>query len=161
MQTITRKEPSGTGHLWRLMVKAKDPDAYISMLKANAAPFEAIGSSMAGACVTKTGADYPGQMFIWNAFDSLEQAMASTDKYDPMKATAELTAIREVQYNVMFKPLKPFNLQPNSERLWRLEISPENLSPFVNKITAAGRCTPNSGTQGKPRCFSTYRGWRT
>ena len=125
----------GDGAFVALMVKAKDPDAYISMLKANAAPFEAIGSSMAGACVTKTGADYPGQMFIWNAFDSLEQAMASTDKYDPMKTTPELTAIREVQYNVMFKPLKPFNLQPNSERLWRLDISPENLRPFVDKIT--------------------------
>ena len=126
--------PVGDGAFVALMVKAKDPDSYIEMLKTNPAPFEAIGSARAGACVTKTGADYPGQMFIWNAFDSMEQAMAATDKYDPMKATPELTAIREVQYNVMFKPLKGFDLEPASERLWRLNISPENLEPFVSKM---------------------------
>ena len=68
----------GDGAFVALMVRAQDPDAYIDMLKKNPAPFEAIGSSTAGACVTKTGADYPGQMFIWNAFDSMEQAMAAT-----------------------------------------------------------------------------------
>ena len=127
--------PVGDGAFVALMVQAKDPDAYIAMLKKNPAPFQAVGSAVAGACVTKTGHDYPGQMFIYNGFDSVEDAMAATDKYDTMKATPELMAIREVQYNVMFKPLKPFNLQPNSERLWRLEISPENLRPFVDKIT--------------------------
>ena len=126
--------PVGDGAFVALMVKAKDPNAYIEMLKTNPAPFEAIGSSTAGVCVTKTGADYPGQMFVWNAFDSVEQAMAATDNYDPMKATPELTAIREVKYNVMFKPLKQFTLEPNSERLWRLNISQENVAPFVNKM---------------------------
>lgn len=126
----------GDGAFVALMVKAQDPDAYIAMLKSNPAPFKAIGSSVAGACVTKTGLDYPGQMFIWNAFESVAQAMAATDKYDPMKASPELAAIREVQYNVLFKPLKQFDLQPNSERLWRLNISPENLRPFVDKISS-------------------------
>ena len=74
----------GDGAFVALMVQAKDPDAYIAMMKGNSAPFEALGSSVAGVCVTKTGADYPGQMFVWNAFDSIEQAMASTDAYDPM-----------------------------------------------------------------------------
>ena len=90
---------------------------------------------MAGVCVTKTGADYPGQMFVWNAFDSVEQAMASTDAYDPMKAPAEMAAMRQVKYNVVFKPLKPFDLEPGSERLWRLNIAPKNLMPFVAKMT--------------------------
>ena len=72
--------PAGDGAFVALMVKASDPDAYIQMLKDNPAPFKAIGSSVAGACVTKTGADYPGQMFIWNGFDSMQQAMAATDK---------------------------------------------------------------------------------
>jgi len=117
------------------MVQAKDPDAYIAMMKGNSAPFEALGSSVAGVCVTKTGADYPGQMFVWNAFDSVEQAMASTDAYDPMKAPAEMAAMREVKYNVVFKPLKPFDLEPGSERLWRLNIAPQNLMPFVAKMT--------------------------
>jgi len=127
-------QPVGDGAFVALMVKAKDPETYVEMLKKNPAPFKAIGSSIAGACVTKTGANYPGEMFIWNAFDSMEEAMAATDKYDPMQATPELTAIREVQYNVMFKPLKSFNLEPASERLWRLNISPENLQPFVSKM---------------------------
>ena len=126
--------PPGDGAFVALMVKASDPDAYIQMLKDNPAPFEAIGSTVAGACVTKTGADYPGQMFIWNGFDSMEQAMAANDKYDANKATAELAAIREVKYNVLFKPLKAFDLAPNSERLWRLKISPSNLSAFVQKM---------------------------
>ena len=126
--------PTGDGAFVALMVKASNPDAYIQMLKDNPAPFEAIGSTVAGACVTKTGADYPGQMFIWNGFDSMEQAMAANDKYDANKATAELAAIREVKYNVLFKPLKAFDLAPNSERLWRLKISPSNLNGFVKKM---------------------------
>ena len=64
----------GEGAFVTLMVQAKDPDAYIAMMKGNSAPFEALGSSVAGVCVTKTGADYPGQLFVWNAFDSVEQA---------------------------------------------------------------------------------------
>ena len=52
--------PPGDGAFVALMVKASDPDTYIQMLKDNPAPFEAIGSTVAGACVTKTGADYPG-----------------------------------------------------------------------------------------------------
>jgi len=125
----------GDGAFVTLMVQAKDPDTYIEVMKQNTAPFEALGSSVAGVCVTKTGADYPGQMFVWNAFDSMEQAMAATDAYDPMKAPAEFAALREVKYNAMFKPLKPFDLEPNSERLWRLKIAPSNVAPFVGKMT--------------------------
>ena len=126
--------PVGSGAFVALMVQAQDPDAYVGGLKKNPAPFQAIGSSIAGACNTKTGHDYPGQMFIFNAFDSVEQAMAAIDNYDAMKATPELMAIREVQYNVLFKPLKQFTLEPGSERLWRLNISSQNVQSFVNKI---------------------------
>ena len=117
------------------MVQASDPDAYVAMMKENSAPFEALGSSVAGICMTKTGADYPGQMFVWNAFDSVEQAMAATDAYDPMKPLPEMAAMREVKYRVVFKPLKPFDLAPGSERLWRVNIAPQNLMPFVAKMT--------------------------
>jgi hypothetical protein len=116
------------------MVQAQDAEAYIEMLKKNPAPFKTIGSSVAGACVTKTGHDYPGQMFVYNGFESMEEAMAAADKYDAMKATPELMAVREVKYNVMFKPLKQFTLEPGFERLWRLTISSENLQAYVNKI---------------------------
>jgi len=125
----------GEGAFVTLMVQAKDPDAYIEVMKQNTSPFEALGSSVAGVCVTKTGADYPGQMFVWNAFDSVEQAMAATDAYDPMNAPTELAAMREVKYNAIFKPLKPFKLAPGSERLWRLNIAPQNVMPFVGKMT--------------------------
>ena len=74
-------------------------------------------------------------MFIYNAFDSIKQAMAATNKYDPTNATSELTAIREVKYSVILKPLKQSTLEPGSERLWRLTIPNENLQRFVNKIT--------------------------
>ena len=125
----------GEGAFVALMVQASDPDAYVAMMKENSAPFEALGSSVAGICMTKTGADYPGQMFVWNAFDSVEQAMAATDAYDPMKPLPEMAAMREVKYRVVFKPLKPFDLAPGSERLWRVNIAPQNLMPFVAKMT--------------------------
>ena len=102
----------GEGAFVTLMVKAADPDSYIEMLKKNPAPFEAIGSTVAGACVTKTGADYPGHVhmeWLWLYGGGL----AATDKYDANKATAELSAVREVQYNARFKPLKAFDLAPN------------------------------------------------
>jgi hypothetical protein len=124
----------GSGAFVALMVQAQDAEAYIEMLKKNPAPFKTIGSSVAGACVTKTGHDYPGQMFVYNGFESMEEAMAAADKYDAMKATPELMAVREVKYNVMFKPLKQFTLEPGFERLWRLTISSENLQAYVNKI---------------------------
>ena len=98
--------PAGSGAFVAVMVQAQDADAYVETLKKNPAPFEAIGSSAASACLTKTGNNYPGQMFIYNAFASVEQAMAATNKYDPTKATPDLTAIREVKYRVIFKPLK-------------------------------------------------------
>ena len=40
----------GDGAFVALMVQAKDPDAYIAMMKGNSAPFEALGSSVAGVC---------------------------------------------------------------------------------------------------------------
>ena len=125
---------AGSGAFVALMVQTEDTDAYITMLKNNPAPFKAIGSSVAGACVTKTGQDYSGQMFIFNGFDSLEDALAATNKYDALKATPELTAIREVKYLVMFKPLNEYKLDPGFERLFRLKISNENIQAYVDKI---------------------------
>ena len=43
------------GAFTTLHVKAKDVDKYIELMKKNTAPFEAIGSDLAGVCVTKTG----------------------------------------------------------------------------------------------------------
>ena len=106
-----------------LHVKAKNVDKYIEMMKENQAPFEAIGADVAGVCVTKTGNQYPGEMFVWNAFPSVEKAMEATDLYDPMKATGPYKKMRKVQYSSTFKPLKEFKLQPAYERLWRLNLN--------------------------------------
>jgi hypothetical protein len=124
----------GTGAFLALMVQAPDVDKYITALKNNNAPFKAGGSSVAGVCLTKTGNDYPGQMFVWNGFDSVAAAMASIDKYDPSKATLELLAMREAKYSVIFKPLKEYILEPGSERLWRLQVSHQNLPVLVTQI---------------------------
>ena len=75
----------------------------------------------------------------------MEQALAATDKYDANKATAELSAVREVQYNAMFKPLKAFDLDPNSERLWRLDIDPSNVNAFVKKMVQLEKALRDDG----------------
>ena len=76
------------GAFTTLHVKAKNVDKYIELMKKNTAPFKAIGSDLAGVCITKTGHQYPGEMFVWNAFPSIEKAFAATDLYDPMKTSA-------------------------------------------------------------------------
>ena len=111
------------GAFTTLHVQAKDVDQYIELMKKNTGPFEAIGSDVAGVCVTKTGHQYPGEMFVWNAFPSVEKAFAATDLYDPMNASGSYGRMRVVKYSATFKPLKEFNLQPAYERLWRLNLN--------------------------------------
>ena len=111
------------GAFTTLHVKAKNVDKYIEMMKDNQAPFEAIGSDVAGVCVTKTGNQYPGEMFVWNAFPNIEKAMEASEKYDPFQASDEFKKIRKVQYSVTWKPLKDFKLEPGYERLWRLKLN--------------------------------------
>ena len=145
------------GAITTLTVQSNNIEKYVSHMKNNSETFEALGSDVAGVCVTRSGNNYAGEMFVWNAFESVEQAMAATDAYDPMNAPAELAAMREVKYNAIFKPLKPFKLAPGSERLWRLNIAPHNVMPFVGKMTeleaalrAAGE-VPGRGTAGQLR----------
>jgi hypothetical protein len=126
--------PVGDGAFVTLMVQAENIEAYVASLKNNDAPFKAIGAVVAGVCVTKTGNDYPGQMFVWSGFDSIVDAVASTDKYDAFQASAELMALRQVKYSAIFKPLKEYTLEPGFERLWRLKISNENITSYVAQI---------------------------
>ena len=46
----------GVGTVVALMVPAKDPDAYIELMKQNTILCQALGSSVAGVWVIKTGA---------------------------------------------------------------------------------------------------------
>ncbi len=137
--------PVGNGAFSTLVVQATDVQAYIKSLKNNDAPFKAIGSSVAGVCVTKSGNDYPGQMFVWNGFDSITEAVAATDKYDPFNSSPELTALRQVKYSAIFKPLKEYTLEPGFERLWRLKISNEHIQAFVTQIAALEKALRSNG----------------
>ena len=51
-------------------VVAEDPYEYIDFLKANPAALKAGGGDAVGYCMTMTGHDYPGEMFIWNAYSA-------------------------------------------------------------------------------------------
>ena len=106
-----------------LMVQANDVEKYIDYMKKNTAPFEAIDSDVAGVCVTKSGNQYPGEMFVWNAFPSIEKAFAVSELYDPMNTTSAFEKLRSVKYSATFKPIKEFDLKPGYERLWRLKLN--------------------------------------
>ena len=124
----------GKGAFSTLMVQVSDVDAYIKVLKSSDGPFKTVGSVAAGYCLTRSGNDYPGQMFVWNAFDSVSDAMAGVLKYDPYEAPKEFAALREVKYSAIFKPLNDFKLDPGIERLWRVAVPAENLSKFVEGV---------------------------
>lgn len=126
--------PPGEGAFMTVMVKAADPKAYINAIKGNESFLEETGAIALGYCITKTGNDYPGQMFAWSGFDSVEKAMASLDAYDVYDAPAEFSSVREIQYVSMFKPLKEYKLDPAYERLWRVVVSTENLEQFVKGV---------------------------
>ncbi len=126
--------PPGEGAFMTVMVKAADTQAYITAIKGNESFLEQTGAIAMGYCVTKTGNDYPGQMFAWSGFDSVEKAMASLDAYDVYDAPAEFSSVREIQYVSMFKPLKEYKLDPAYERLWRVVVSTENLEQFVKGV---------------------------
>ncbi len=111
------------GSFTSLHVKAKDVDAYINFMKENTEAFKIIDSDVAGVCVVKTGNEYPGEMFVWNAFPSVEKAFMTSELYDPMKPSEEFNKLRTVLYSVTWKPLKEFELNPGYERLWRIETS--------------------------------------
>ena len=77
------------GAFTSLHVKAKDVDAYINYMKENTDAFKMIDSDVAGVCVVKTGNEYPGEMFVWNAFPSVEKAFMTSELYDPLLVSRE------------------------------------------------------------------------
>ena len=131
--TIAQNVPQGA--FSSLHVQTDDPQEYIDYLKENTEAFEAIGSDMAGVCVTRTGNSYTGEMFVWNGFSSMAEAMKGGDLYDPATAPRALQKLREVKYSTFWKPLKDFPIRPSSfERLNRIKIARENLNEYTNLI---------------------------
>ena len=141
-------ENEGTtdGAFITMMVQSDDPITYIDTLKSNSRAFEATGTTAAGFCLTRSGHDYPGQMFIWNAYASLEDAMQAPLKYDPMLSPdASLSNLRRVKYGVTWKPIKPFKLAPGYERMIRVEVAPENVAKFVAGMESTEKAVRTAG----------------
>ena len=112
-------------------------------MKKNTAPFKAIDSDVAGVCVTKSGNQYPGEMFVWNAFPSVEKAFAVSELYDPMNTTPAFEKLRSVKYSATFKPVKEFELKPGYERLWRLKLN--DWRAFADQMTVLEKALSEAG----------------
>ena len=104
-------------------VKAKNVDRYVDYLKNNREVFELVGADISGVCITKSGHQYPGELFVWNAFESIEAAYVGAQKYDPTIPNNQFSKLREVKYTATFKPIKEFDLKPGHERLWRMKLN--------------------------------------
>ena len=131
------------GSFTSLHVKAKDVNAYVDYMKNNTGVFETIDSDVAGVCVVKTGNEYPGEMFVWNAFPSVEKAFATSELYDPFDAPKEFDKLRKVLYSVTWKPLKEFELNPGYERLWRIKTTDSRA--FANEMTKLEKAVGEAG----------------
>ena len=110
------------GAFTTLMVQAKDIDKYVNFLKENV-DFDNFGSEQAGYCKTRTGESYQGQMFIYNAFTSVEKAIGFIELYDPASANFDLKQLRTIKYSSAFKPLKDFEARDGYHRLWRVKLN--------------------------------------
>lgn len=129
-------ESMGNGAFTTLFVSAADVDGYIDSVKSSTALFEAIGSDAAGYCETISGRDEVGQLMIWNAFESVTDALVGGSKYDASKAAPDMASQREFKYTATWAPLKPFpRLDPGYERAMRIKLKPENLTAFIAAIT--------------------------
>ena len=81
--TLWSQEGPPEGGFTTFHVKAEDPYEYIDYLKENPQFLAAGGGDVSGYCMTVSGHDYPGEMFIWNGFASLEDMMANATTYFP------------------------------------------------------------------------------
>ena len=141
-----KNQASAEGAFTTLMVQAKNVSAYIKALEASDDVFKATGTTAAGYCLTRSGHDYPGQMFIWNAHSSLSSALEASEKYDAMDAPdSKLAELREVKYGVTWQPLKPFKLDPGFERMLRVTVPAQSTDAFVNAITATEKAVQAAG----------------
>jgi hypothetical protein len=149
-----------SGAFTTLNISAKNPKAYTDYIASNPGLFETIGSIAAGVCVTQTGQDYPGQMFVWNAFDSVKSAMEGLTKYDPAMAPRKLSAMRDIKTSAIWKPLKKFELAPGYERVLRVRVRPGGLSAFVAAATEMESDAQKAGVNVQVGVFAPIAGGR-
>ena len=135
----------GEGAFNTIMVQADDTAKYVDYLKANTGLFKAVGATAAGVCITRSGNDYEGQMFVWSAYPDLASALHANTVYDPNNAPSSLARLRTVKYGVSWKGLKSFRLDPGWERVLRIKVSTKNLNAYVNSIRELETAIINSG----------------
>ena len=131
--------PGGFG---TLMVQAKDIDKYVDYLKENI-DFSETESLRSGYCKTRTGQNYSGQMFVWNAFESMEKALNQIEAYDPSSANFDLAQLRKIKYNAIFKSLKDFEPRDGYHRLWRMKLN--NSEAFTDQMTILQKQLQDAG----------------
>ena len=135
----------GEGAFNTIMVQADDTAKYVEYLRANPGLFKGVGATAAGVCITRSGNDYEGQMFVWSAYPDLASALHANTVYDPNNAPSALAKLRTVKYGVSWKGLKSFRLDPGWERVLRIKVSPENLNTYVESIRELETAIINSG----------------
>ena len=135
----------GEGAFNTIMVQADDTAKYVDYLKANTGLFKAVGATAAGVCITRSGNDYEGQMFVWSAYPDLASALHANTVYDPNNAPSALARLRTVKYGVSWKGLKSFRLDPGWERVLRIKVSTENLNAYVESLRELETAIINSG----------------
>jgi hypothetical protein len=135
----------GEGAFNTIMVQADDTAKYVDYLKANTGLFKAVGATAAGVCITRSGNDYEGQMFVWSAYPDLASALHANTVYDPNNAPSALATLRTVKYGVSWEGLKSFRLDPGWERVLRIKVSPENLNAYVESLRELETAIINSG----------------
>ena len=135
----------GEGAFNTIMVQADDTAKYVEYLRANPGLFKGVGATAAGVCITRSGNDYEGQMFVWSAYPDLASALHANTVYDPNNAPSALTTLRTVKYGVCWKGLKSFRLDPGWERVLRIKVSTENLNAYVESLRELETAIINSG----------------
>lgn len=133
------------GAFTSLYMSATDVEKYLSFLKKNTEAFKTIGSSDAGTCITRSGNQYPGQMMIWNAFSSIEDAMVGSLKYDPYSAKGPISKLRSLKHYTIWKSLKEFRLEPGHEVVTRFKVKRQNIDAFVKAMDSLEKEIQDNG----------------
>ena len=125
----------GDGAFTTFHVKAENPTEYADFLAENSALLAAQGPQAAGTCITRSGNRYTGEMFVWQAFNRVEEPMENSATFDPFAAPKQLQNMRTPLYSSFWKPLKSFSIRPNSfERVQRVIVEPQNLQKWISGI---------------------------
>ena len=89
---IAQQAPEGG--FTSLHVKAQNPTEYTEFLRANAEQiFSSQGPSAAGVCITASGHNYPGEMFVWSAFPTMEAQFSGSENYDVYNVPKRLESL--------------------------------------------------------------------